>query len=109
MNVAGGLSLQDPSADLAACAALASALRDTPLRTGSCWLGEVGLAGEVRPVTRLGVRLREAARLGFSCAVISARERSEGAGPGDGEMEIVRAAHLSEALALGFFSKDLKD
>lgn len=98
MNVAGGLSIQDPSADLAACAALASALRDAPLRTGSCWLGEVGLAGEVRPVTRLGVRLREAARLGFSCAVVSSRERAERAGG----LEIVPVSHLDEALALGF-------
>ncbi len=104
MNVAGGLSLQDPSADLAACLALASALRDVPLRSGSCWLGEVGLAGEVRPVTRLGVRLREAARLGFSCAVVSSRERGEWGK----ELEIVAVSHLNEALALGFASKESK-
>ena len=107
MNVAGGLSLQDPSADLAACAALASALRDVPLRAGSCWLGEVGLAGEVRPVTRLGVRLREAARLGFSCAVVSSRERLERIAP-DGTLEIVPVSHLNKALTLGFSSGDLK-
>lgn len=97
MNVAGGLFIQDPSADLAACAALASALKDQPLRAGSCWLGEVGLAGEVRPVTRLGLRLREAARLGFQAAFISSRERLERV---EG-LEIVRVTHLAEALKAG--------
>ncbi|MDO4787224.1 MAG: DNA repair protein RadA [Fretibacterium sp.] len=102
MNVAGGLSIQDPSADLAACAALASALRDVPLPGGSCWLGEVGLAGEVRPVTRLGVRLREAARLGFSRAVVSSRERNERV---EG-LEIVAVSHLNQALAAGLSRKE---
>ena len=95
LNVAGGLSIQDPSADLPACAALASALRNTPLPGGSCWLGEVGLAGEVRPVSRIGMRLREAARLGFTSAVVSSRERIER----DEGLELIRVAHLDEALA----------
>ena len=49
-------------------------------------------------MTRLGVRLREAARLGFSCAVVSSRERAERVGG----LEIVPVSHLDEALALGF-------
>ena len=95
MNVAGGLSLQDPSADLPACAALASALKDTALPAGSCWLGEVGLAGEVRPVSRIGMRLREASRLGFTSAVVSSRERIDR----EEGLKIVRVTHLDEALA----------
>ena len=94
--MAGGLSIQDPSADLPACAALASALRNTLLLGGSCWLGEVGLAGEVRPVSRIGMRLREAARLDFTSAVINSRERIER----DEGLELIRVAHLDEALAL---------
>ncbi|MCR5346869.1 MAG: DNA repair protein RadA [Fretibacterium sp.] len=96
MNVAGGLSIQDPSADLGACAAIASALRDAPLPAGTCWMGEVGLAGEVRPVTRLGLRLREAARLGFTSAVISSRERLERL---DASLGLMPVTHLDEAIA----------
>lgn len=65
LNVAGGYRLSDPAADLAVAAALVSALADKPLPQGSAWLGEVSLAGEVRPVAHGGVRLREAAKLGF--------------------------------------------
>ena len=94
INVAGGLSLQDPSADLPACAAIASALRNIPLQSGTCWLGEVGLAGEVRPVTRIDLRLKEAARLGFHTAVVSSREQVKFDG-----MKIVRVTHIDGALA----------
>ena len=94
INVAGGLSLQDPSADLGACAAIASALKNTPLKSGTCWLGEVGLAGEVRPVTRIDLRLKEAARLGFHTAVVSSREQVKFGG-----IELVRASHIGGALS----------
>jgi DNA repair protein RadA/Sms len=97
LNIAGGLSIQDPSADLAACVSLASALRDRPLRGDCCYLGEVGLAGEVRPVTRLASRLREAERLGLKRAIVSGKERREPL-PG---LEILGADSLSEALRLG--------
>ena len=65
LNVAGGYRLADPAADLAVAAALVSALADKPLPDRSVWLGEVSLAGEVRPVAHAGIRLREAAKLGF--------------------------------------------
>lgn len=65
LNVAGGYRLSDPAADLAVAAALVSALADKALPSRSAWLGEVSLAGEVRPVAHGGVRLREAAKLGF--------------------------------------------
>ena len=94
INVAGGLSLQDPSADLCACAAIGSALRDAHLEAGTCWLGEVGLAGEVRPVTRIDLRLKEAARLGFRQAVVSSREQVKFGG-----IRLVRVSHVDEALA----------
>lgn len=97
LNVAGGLSIQDPSADLAACVSLASALRDRPLSGDCCFLGEVGLAGEVRPVVRLAARLKEAARLGLKRAVISGREH-EGAFRG---LEVKKVNNLGEALKEG--------
>ena len=94
INVAGGLSLQDPSADLPSCAAIASALKNVALQSGTCWLGEVGLAGEIRPVTRIDMRLKEAARLGFHTAVVSSREQVKFNG-----IKIVRVSHIDEALA----------
>ncbi|OYW46493.1 MAG: DNA repair protein RadA [Sphingomonadales bacterium 12-68-11] len=68
LNVAGGYRLSDPAADLAVAAALVSALADKPLPLASVWFGEVSLAGEVRPVVHPGVRVREAAKLGFDLA-----------------------------------------
>ncbi len=66
LNVAGGYRLSDPAADLAVAAALVSALADKPLPDRSVWLGEVSLAGEIRPVAHGALRLREAAKLGFA-------------------------------------------
>ncbi|RKF23477.1 DNA repair protein RadA [Altericroceibacterium spongiae] len=65
LNVSGGYRLQDPAADLAVAAALVSALADRPLIKKSVWIGEVSLAGEIRPVAHAGLRMREAAKLGF--------------------------------------------
>jgi DNA repair protein RadA/Sms len=65
LNVAGGYRLSDPAADLAVAAALVSALADKPLPLRAVWFGEVSLAGEIRPVAHAGLRLREAAKLGF--------------------------------------------
>jgi DNA repair protein RadA/Sms len=72
VNVAGGLSLDDPAADLACVAALASSFRDRPLPPRTLLLGEVGLAGEVRAVSQPEIRLAEAARLGFERALVPA-------------------------------------
>lgn len=66
LNVAGGYRLTDPAADLAVAAALVSALSDKPLPADSIWFGEVSLSGEVRPVAHTPVRLKEAAKLGFT-------------------------------------------
>ena len=68
LNVSGGYRLADPAADLAVAAALISALAEKPLALRSAYFGEVSLAGEVRPVAHAGLRLREAAKLGFDLA-----------------------------------------
>lgn len=68
LNVAGGYRLSDPAADLAVAAALVSALADKPLPLRSIWFGEVSLSGEVRPVSHAGLRVKEAAKLGFDMA-----------------------------------------
>ncbi|MXP25201.1 DNA repair protein RadA [Altererythrobacter indicus] len=77
LNVSGGYRLQDPAADLAVAAALVSALADKPLPTKSVWIGEISLAGEIRPVAHSGLRMREAAKLGFD----------KGFGPPDGDRD----------------------
>ena len=76
LNVAGGYRLSDPAADLAVAAALVSALADKPLPDRSVWLGEVSLSGEVRPVAHGGIRMREAAKLGFKAGFGPADEKT---------------------------------
>jgi DNA repair protein RadA/Sms len=72
VNVAGGLALDDTAADLACAAALASSLREKALPARTLLVGEVGLAGEVRAVSQVELRLAEAARLGFERAIVPA-------------------------------------
>lgn len=72
VNVAGGLRLTEPAADLGVAVALASSLWEKPVLPGTAVCGELGLSGEVRPVVRLEARLREAKRLGLSRAVVPA-------------------------------------
>jgi DNA repair protein RadA/Sms len=72
VNVAGGLSVDDPAADLACVASLASSFRDRAIPSRTLVLGEVGLAGEVRAVSQPEARLAEAARLGFERALLPA-------------------------------------
>jgi DNA repair protein RadA/Sms len=68
LNVAGGYRLQDPAADLAVAAALVSALTERPVPADCVVLGEIALSGEVRPIAHAGLRLKEAAKLGFTSA-----------------------------------------
>jgi DNA repair protein RadA/Sms len=70
LNVAGGLEIEDPAADLAVIAALCSSAGGRLLAEKCLFMGEVGLTGEVRPVAQLPLRLQEGARLGFACAVV---------------------------------------
>ena len=70
VNAVGGVRITEPAADLPVLLAILSSLRDRPLPKGLFAFGEVGLAGEVRPAPRGQERLREAAKLGFSVAII---------------------------------------
>ena len=69
LNVAGGLRISEPAADLAAAAALASSAFDVALPQDCVVFGEISLSGEVRPVSRMDSRLKEAAKLGFRQAL----------------------------------------
>src|SRR5437879_8243983 len=70
LNVAGGLRIQEPAADLAAAAALVSSLLNAALPSDSVYFGEVSLSGTVRPVALTAARLKEAQKLGFTRAII---------------------------------------
>ena len=70
LNIAGGVRLVEPAADLAIALALASSLQDRVLDAGLCVFGEIGLAGEIRPVGQPEARVREAARLGFARVIL---------------------------------------
>ncbi|MBD5018784.1 DNA repair protein RadA, partial [Xanthomonas citri pv. citri] len=65
LKVAGGVKLDEPAIDLAIVISIASSFRDTPPNPADCFIGEVGLTGEVRRVSRIEQRVKEAAKLGF--------------------------------------------
>ena len=73
LNIAGGLRIAEPAADLAVAAALASAATDRPTDPGMVYFGEIGLSGEIRQVSQAETRLREAQKLGFSAATLPRR------------------------------------
>ena len=75
LNVAGGLRIGEPAADLAVAAALVSSQAQQPMPAETVVLGEISLSGEVRPVAQADLRLKEAAKLGFSRALIPARSK----------------------------------
>ena len=70
LNIAGGLRVTDLAMDLSVIAAVLSSNVDTPIDTGWCMAGEVGLSGEVRPVNRIEQRIAEAQKLGFTHMIV---------------------------------------
>src|SRR5450432_506782 len=93
LNVAGGLKVTEPAADLAAAAALASSALDAPLPQACVVFGEISLSGDVRSVSRMEMRLKEAAKLGFSRALAPA------APDGGSGVAITGVASLADAVA----------
>ena len=96
LNVAGGLRIQEPAADLAAAAALVSSLANAPLPADAVYFGEVSLSGAIRPVAQGAGRLKEAAKLGFTRAVVPEAVRAETSEPG---LKITDVASLSNLVA----------
>ncbi len=97
INVVGGLSLEEPAADLATVLAIASSYLDRPLGSDLAAIGEVGLAGEIRSVGNLNQRLSEIARLGFARCVIPAHVRHEIRRPGG--LQLISVKNVGEAVA----------
>ena len=97
MNVIGGLSLEEPAADLAAVLALASSFRDRPVPHDLAAIGEVGLTGELRAVSALGQRLAEVERLGFTKCLIPKRHQGKLTIPQG--LEVIQVGNIREAMA----------
>ncbi|HEX9019203.1 MAG TPA: DNA repair protein RadA, partial [Anaerolineaceae bacterium] len=98
VNVIGGLRINEPAADLAVAASIASSLRDSSVRADIALIGEVGLSGELRMVGQMTARLREAEKLGFRTAVVPRRIRRSGE-PWPQGIQIIEARSLREALS----------
>ena len=98
LNVIGGLSVDEPAADLAAVLALASSYLDKPIGNHVAAIGEVGLTGEIRAVTGLQQRLSEASRTGFKTCIIPRHGTGNVTAP-DG-MELLRVRNIREAIQL---------
>jgi DNA repair protein RadA/Sms len=96
VNVAGGLSIDEPAADLAIVGAVASSLRNRPIRPRTAVFGEVGLAGEIRGTSQAALRLREAAQMGFTRGIIP--DGNAGAADVPSGFEAVGVRTVSEAL-----------
>jgi len=95
VSVAGGLEIDEPAADLAVAAAVASSFRNRPLPPQTVLFGEIGLGGEVRGAGQAGLRLREAAQMGFTRCLLPARNVPDDAPPG---IRLVPVNTLEEAL-----------
>jgi len=102
LKVAGGVKLDEPAIDLAIVVSIASSFRDKPTKATDCIIGEVGLTGEVRRVSRIEQRVQEAAKLGFERVIIPSNNLS-GFTPPKG-IEIIGVSTVAEALtaSLGY-------
>ena len=96
LNVAGGLRVNEPAADVAVAAALVSSLSGATLPQEAVYFGEIALSGAIRPVAVAAARLREAAKLGFEAALMPAGGADHGDGNG---LNLRRFGHVTELVA----------
>jgi DNA repair protein RadA/Sms len=99
LNLAGGLKIKDPANDLAVVAAILSSSLDLPLDRDTCFAGEVGLSGEIRPVPRLEARMKEAVRLGMKRMLVSGHSKTPVAPEG---LKVVAIKRVSEVHSVIF-------
>jgi len=99
VNVAGGMTIDEPASDLAVVAAIASSVRNRAIPETTAVFGEVGLAGEIRAITQAGLRVREAAQMGFRhCIMPQANIDPADARQLSGQCELVGVRGVGEAL-----------
>jgi len=98
VNIAGGLRIEDPGIDLSIVAAIVSSYENIALDSEICFIGEVGLSGEIRPVTRIEQRISEAEKLGFKTVYVSAAGKFSNSG----SINIIQVSRLEDFLRLLF-------
>jgi len=98
LNVAGGLKVVEPAADMAVAAALMSSLSGKPAPLDAVFFGEIGLSGEVRSVSHIEARIKEAAKLGFKKAFVPSG--AKGVKKITGDMKVKEVKHLSDLVQL---------
>jgi DNA repair protein RadA/Sms len=100
LNIAGGLRIAEPAADLAVAAALVSAATDRPTEAECVYFGEIGLSGEIRQVAQAEARLREAQKLGFAAAVLPRRvARGAGRAAAPEGLRLSEIGHVADLVA----------
>ncbi|MCI2256780.1 DNA repair protein RadA [Domibacillus sp. 8LH] len=100
LKVAGGVKLDEPAIDLAVAVSIASSFRDEPTGASDCLIGEVGLTGEVRRVSRIEQRVNEAAKLGFTRIIVPANNIGGWTAPAG--VQIIGVSTVNEALKMVF-------
>ena len=108
VNIAGGMTIDEPASDLGVLAAIASSVRNRVIPATTAMFGEVGLAGEVRGITQASLRVREAAQMGFRRCIMPEANidptvrppvtRSEGHGADSADCELIGVRTVGEAL-----------
>lgn len=93
LNITGGIRVDDPAIDLAVIAAVLSSDQDIPLPPRTCFAGEVGLSGELRPVARVGQRINEAEKMGFDQIMVSSHSKLN---PGDYGIEVIMCSKIED-------------
>ncbi|MEM1426741.1 MAG: DNA repair protein RadA, partial [Cyanobacteria bacterium P01_H01_bin.130] len=94
VSTSGGLTIEEPAADLGVAVALVASFRDRLVDPGTVLIGEVGLGGQIRPVSQMEMRLKEAAKLGFRRAIVP-----KGQGEAIAGLEVIPVARLIDAVA----------
>ncbi len=98
MNIVGGVQVDEPAADLGIAMTIASSFKEKAIPTDTVFVGEIGLGGEVRSVSQMEIRLKEAQRLGFKRAVIP-KDNAKGISK-DLKIELIEICYLSESVEI---------
>jgi DNA repair protein RadA/Sms len=92
LNIAGGIKIEDPALDLAVISAILSSSEDIAITRKACFCGEVGLSGEIRPVSRLDQRIQEAAKLGFEKIYVSSFNKIQSSA----DIQVIKVGKVEE-------------
>jgi DNA repair protein RadA/Sms len=98
VNIAGGMTVDEPASDLGVVAAIASSVRNRPVPSTTAMFGEVGLAGEIRGTTQAALRIREAAQMGFRRCIMPEANLDPADRASSGECDLVGVRTIGEAL-----------